>query len=161
MRQPAYSPATIQLVLAAIKQFHKQAGFPAPVNDRVRAIVSGIMRQAARQGARPEAAGKKHLTVEQLRNLCGCPGQKHVDVRDHALILVGFASALRRSDLSRLNAEHVHFEGSRVRLWVPYSKGDQIGTGRDVFLDTASHPLLCPLRALEAWKELRIAQLGA
>jgi integrase len=160
MRRPAYKAGTIHLALAAIKRFHKEAGLPAPIDDRVRAVLAGIMRQAARQGARPEVAGKKHLTLDQLRSICGCPGTEPVDVRDQALILVGFVSALRRSDLSRLEAGHVHFEGSRVRLWVPYSKTDQAGTGRDVYLDAASQPSLCPLRALASWKELRLEKLG-
>jgi integrase len=123
-------------------------------------VLAGVRRQAARQGARPQRAGKSHLTIAQLQNICGCPGTDPVDVRDNALILVGFVSALRRSDLSRLEASQVHFDGNRVRLWVPFSKADQAGTGCDVYLDAASPPLLCPLRALAQWKELRLQKFG-
>lgn len=159
LRKPAYKPATLQLAVAAIRRFHKDAGYADPVDDSVRAVITGVVRQAARAGMRPELAGKKHLTVEQLKEICRSLGDSPVDMRDRVVLLVGFVSALRRSDLSRLDASQVHFD-TRVRLWVPFSKSDQAGAGRDVFLDAATDPVVCPIRALEAWRKARLDYFG-
>ena len=161
-REPAYSPTTIQVAITAIKRQHVQAGFAAPVDEATRDLMSAVLRKAAREGPREEEAGKKHLRIDQLKKLCSAlRGTEPIVVRDRAIILTGFASGLRRSDLSRLQTRHVHFEGGRVRLWVPYSKGDQLGQGRDVYLDPAGiDPLLCPVRALEDWKKLRMEYFG-
>lgn len=70
--------------------------------------------------------------------------------RDRALILVGFAAALRRSELVALNVEDVRFvaEGLIVRL--RRSKTDQESEGRDIGIPYA-RSRACPVKALRAW----------
>lgn len=161
MRARPYSAGSINLAVMAIRYYHREAGLANPADESVRKLLRATIRHAARHGFRSEAAGKKHLTVEQLQKICAALSPTdHVDVRDRALILLGFTSALRRCDIVRLDASHVHFEGGRVRLWVALSKTDQEGAGRDVFLDPATDPALCPVRALEAWKQMRLAYFG-
>lgn len=162
LREPRpYKLGTIQVALTAIKRYHMQAGHPVPMNEAVRDALAGVVRNAARDGERAEEAGKKHLTVTQLKKIChSLRGLDGLVVRDRAIILTGFVSALRRSDLSRLQTHHVHFEEGRVRLYVPYSKSDQLGKGRDVYMDPGADPKLCPVRALEAWKKFRLEYSG-
>jgi site-specific recombinase XerD len=161
IRDRPYSAGSIHLAIMAIRYYHREAVLPDPADESVRKLLRATIRHAARQGFRSESAGKKHLTVEQLQKICGSfSATNHVDVRDRALILLGFASALRRCDIVRLDASHVHFEGGRVRLWVALSKNDQEGAGRDVFMDRAKDPSLCPVRALEAWKQVRMSYFG-
>ena len=80
-------------------------------------------------------------------------------LRDRALVLFGYASALRRSELSVLQVEHLVFGGEGVRVLVPRSKTDAQGAGAEIFVargDAAA--ATCPVAALEAW--LAAARLG-
>jgi integrase len=72
-----------------------------------------------------------------------------IGIRDRALLLVGFASALRRSELVGLNVEDLRFESEGVILSVLKSKTDQEQHGTEVSVMTGSD--LCPVRALRAW----------
>jgi integrase len=161
MRTPRYKMKTIQLALAAIRRVHKASGCPLPSDADISAVMSGIVRSAARAGHRPELAGKKHLTVQQLKTVCHSLGAEPIHIRNRALILLGFVSALRRSDIARLDTDNVHFEQGYVRLWIAFSKTDQLGTGRDVFLYPSADPALCAVAALKAWKQLRLEHFGS
>jgi integrase len=74
--------------------------------------------------------------------------------RDRALLLIGFAGALRRSELAAIQCEDItHFEGGReVRL--PRSKTDQEGVGRIVGIPHAKDSERCPVAALDQWLTL-------
>lgn len=155
-RDPAYSFETLSLVISAARHYHAEAGLPSPIGKRTRDVLSSIRRQATRRdGARKERAGKEYLTVEQLRQICRSLGETPIDRRDHAIILLGFASALRRSEIMRLHTNQVHFEEKRMRLWVPWSKTDQEGNGRDVWIESGTTDYTCPVRAVKRWLEVR------
>ncbi len=72
-------------------------------------------------------------------------------MRDRALLLVGFAGALRRSELVALDHEDVRFTKDGLVLRICSSKGDQEGEGADVGVARGSRPGTCPVRAVEAW----------
>ena len=46
-------------------------------------------------------------------------------LRDRALLLVGFAGALRRSELAAIRIEHLETTERGIRLTPPHSKGAQ------------------------------------
>jgi len=73
--------------------------------------------------------------------------------RDRALLLVGFAGALRRSELVGLRFENVRFTDDGLVVTIPKSKTDQEGEGQTVGIPYGSHPESCPVRALAAWLE--------
>jgi integrase len=160
IQQPAYKPATLQLTLFAVAHYHRAAGLAAPIDKGVWAILRGILRQAARAGRRPETDGKRHLSVELLRRIYRSLDDSPMGLRDRVIVLTGFASALRRCDLAKLDTRQLRFENGRVHIWLPYSKTDQLGVGRLLALETAKDPLLCPVRALEAWQKLRLSYFG-
>ena len=71
-------------------------------------------------------------------------------MRDRAiLLLVGFAGALRRSELAAIRFGHVEKSERGIRLTLPHSKGaqDSAVTVPLPYGDTE----LCPVHALEAW----------
>ena len=74
--------------------------------------------------------------------------------RDRALLLLGFAGALRRSELVGLDVADVTegTDGLTVRL--RRSKTDQEGAGRTVGIPYGSNPATCPVRAWRAWLEV-------
>jgi site-specific recombinase XerC len=54
--------------------------------------------------------------------------------RDRALLLVGFASAMRRSELVAVRVEHLAYLVNGVEIFLPSSKTDQEAQGRTVFI---------------------------
>jgi integrase len=56
----------------------------------------------------------------------------YAGARDRALILLGFAGALRRSELVGLDMEHVTWTDDGLRLLVERSKTDQQGEGAEM-----------------------------
>ena len=67
-------------------------------------------------------------------------------LRDRALILAGFAGALRRSELAAIRVEQLEKTERGLRLTLHQTKGLQ--TDAVIVL-----PELCPVRALTAWLE--------
>ena len=82
-------------------------------------------------------------------------------VRDRALLLVGFFSALRRSNLSALNwGDLVDHGDDGIRVTVRRSKTDQEGVGRTLWLPSVDGEVLCPSHALRAWLRLLRLHVG-
>jgi integrase len=74
--------------------------------------------------------------------------------RDRTLLLLGFAGALRQSELVGLDVADVTegTDGLTVRL--RRSKTDQEGAGRTIGIPYGSNPVTCPVRSWRAWLEL-------
>jgi len=118
------SPETIKLRRAAIRYLHRAAGCPVPTDDVcVSETLAGIQRDAARKGQLPR---KKVAATEKIlrRLLAPIPGDLR-GLRDRALLLVGFAGALRRSELAAIRLEHLEKTDRGIRLTLPHSKGAQ------------------------------------
>ena len=129
---------------AAIAYAHKMNGFESPINESVNAIMRGIRRKlgTARKGKAPAtAAVVAKLTRKMPDTLAG--------KRDRALILIGFAAALRRSELVALNVGDVERTDSGVLLHIRRSKTDQEGAGALIAVPDGQK--LKPVEALDAW----------
>jgi integrase len=74
-------------------------------------------------------------------------------VRDRAILLIGFAGAMRRSELASLEFADVTETGDGLRITVGRSKTDQEGEGAVVGITYGSNPPTCPVRAWRAWVE--------
>jgi hypothetical protein len=82
--------STISRRAAAIAYAHKLAGFEPPINESVKAVMRGIRRKlgTAQKGKAPATAAVVAKLVKHIPDdLSG--------KRDKALILIGFAAALR------------------------------------------------------------------
>jgi integrase len=80
--------------------------------------------------------------------------------RDRALLLFGFAGALRRSELVSLRVEDVAVVADGLRLRLVRGKTDQVGQGAEIGLPRGKHAETCPLRAFEAWQAVARRQAG-
>ena len=144
------SPETLKLRRAAIRYLHRAAGCPVPTDD---VCVSETMAASA---ATPPEKGivprkKVAATATILRRLLAPIGGDVRGLRDRALLLVGFAGALRRSELAAIRFEHLERTDRGIRLTLPQTKGEQT--------DAVTVPLpygdteLCPVHALEACRQ--------
>jgi site-specific recombinase XerD len=86
------------------------------------------------------------------------PPKTLLDYREHALMALGWTSALRRANLARLRVCDVKIKydpvnvNRYIEVYVATSKTDQEGKGRYVHIPEMpeNHPL-CAVRAVEAW----------
>jgi integrase len=88
--------------------------------------------------------------TEDLQKLVDVMGGDLVDVRDRALLLVGFAGALRRSELVALEVRDVDWVDGGVVVTVRRSKTDQEGRGQDVGIPHGINGA-CPVTSLKTW----------
>jgi len=142
---------TVELRRAAIRYLHFIAGLPVPTAEaHVAATLAGMHREAADAGELP--AKKLAATADILRQiLAGIPDDL-AGLRDRALLLVGFAGALRRAELAAIRVEHIEVSERGLRLTLPRSKGDRTGSGVTVAIPYGTTEL-CPVRALRRWQE--------
>jgi integrase len=125
-----YSHAALERRLAAIGHQHRLRALEWSAGHlAIRSTLRGIWRQ---HGSRRRQAAA--LTSVELRKLvAACPGDL-AGLRDRALLLLGFAGALRRSELVGLDREHLRFTEAGLRLLLPRSKTDPDGKGIELGL---------------------------
>ena len=136
---------TIQRRVSAIAANHTAAGFENPaLKAAVRLTLAGIRRTIGthQQGKTPI------LTADIAAMLSYIPGTL-LGKRNRALILLGFAGALRRSELVGIDVDDVTFTEEGARLMIRKSKTDQEGNGQTIGI--AFGNALCPVRALRDW----------
>ncbi|MCK8788057.1 tyrosine-type recombinase/integrase [Roseomonas sp. NAR14] len=135
----------LRLILAAIAHHHRRAGYPWSSRDPVIAsALRGIPRQ---RPVRPAAA----LTPTEIGKLLDTCGGDPAGYRDRALLLLGFAGALRRAELVAIDREHLRFTGEGLVLAVPPSGRGQAGRQAALGIPRGPDPPTCPVRAVEEW----------
>ena len=73
-------------------------------------------------------------------------------LRDRALLLVGFVTALRRSELAALDLTHLAEHPRGLVLSIARSKTNQVGAQPElVVVPHGTHPRRCPVTALQTW----------
>lgn len=139
--------ATITRRLASISQAHQLAGYDSPSQrEQVRTVMKGIRRTLTT--AQDQAAP---VTVEVLRLLISALPTTLSGQRDRALLLLGFAGALRRSELVALQVEDVQFVNAGATITLRRSKTDQEGEGMVKGIAYGENKHTCPVRMLKAW----------
>ena len=108
--------------------------------------------RAQRQAA-PAVTEVIRLMLDQL-------GKGPHATRDRALLLLGFAGALRRSELVALDLADVVFTAAGAVITLHRSKTDQEGAGTTKGIPLGSKPDTCPVRALKAWLDAASVSSG-
>lgn len=142
-------PSTISRALAAISVTLAAAGREdhPTAHAAVRAVAAGARRQlgTGQRKARP-------LTPTELGRMSAALGDTLADHRDRALLLLGFAAALRRQEIVALDVEDLQIHPSGMEVTVRRSKTDQTGDGHLIPVRAATDPVCCPARAWSAWR---------
>ena len=142
--------ATIARRLAAISSLHTRGGFDDPTKSTlVQETIDGLRRSRASRGDRPNRV--QPLSLEALRAIADTLTDSMLDRRDWAILLLGFAGLLRRSEIAALRTEDVEWRADGIVLHIRRSKTDQTGEGQVVGIPTGQDPALCPVFALKSY----------
>ncbi len=141
--------------VSAIGAAHVADGLDDPTKTPlIAALIGGIARE---RGTASE--GKAALTPSDLARIVAALPETRLGLRDRAIILLGFAAALRRSEIAALDVADLTFADDGVELRVRASKTDQRRAGARVFVPIGG--ALCPVRALRGWLEISAIEDGA
>ncbi|QTC90473.1 tyrosine-type recombinase/integrase [Brevundimonas goettingensis] len=150
--------STIRRRLAAVNYRLRMSGSPAlsARDEPLASVLLGIRREigAPLRQARP-------IEVAEIRSLvAACPSNRK-GMRDRALLLLGFSSALRRSELVGLDWDAdgdgdgwVERVPEGLRLHLRRSKTNQMGKLEEVAVCRGAFAATCPVAALEAWRQV-------
>jgi integrase len=149
-----HTTSTLVQRLAALSRAHRLANLPWPsAHPSIRNTLRGIQRQYGKPAKQAAA-----LATDELRQLVATCDTTPAGQRDRALLLLGYAGALRRSELVAVTHEDLQFTNEGIRLMIPRAKGDQAGRGVSIGIPKGKSAETCPTKALEAW--VRTSAIG-
>ena len=152
----SHAPTTIRRRLAALGKMHRFNDLPwNPGHRDIQEPLQGLLRQHGRPVQKAAA-----LTLPLLRQLVATCDRTARGRRDRALLLIGFAGALRRSELVALQVEDVAVVAGGLRLRLLRGKTDQAGQGAEVGLPRGRHAETCPVRAFDEWQAVARRKAG-
>lgn len=152
--------STIERRLSALVQAYAQRGLSLERKDRhIATVLAGIRNTHAAPPRQKEAI----LPEDLLAMLDTCDRASLQGLRDRAMLLIGFAGGLRRSEITGLDAGRDQTGDGRG--WVEVLDGGLLVTlrgktgWREVEIGRGSTPATCPIAALESWlKHARISR---
>ena len=146
--------STLERRLAAISAHYRSAGTPLDRRDRhIADVLAGIKRTHGKPPVRKEA-----LFAEDILAMLAILPQNLRGFRDRAILLVGFAGGLRRSEITGLDRGPGQTKDGTG--WIEILPGGILlsvngKTGwRDVEIGRGSSGKTCPVAALELWLKL-------
>jgi integrase len=136
----------------AIAYEHRLRGTDSPVTQEVKRMLCGAQRLMAEKPRQmvPITVGQLSEMSGQLERL-----NKFTAWRDRALLVLGFASALRRSNLAALRLADIEFRKEGLAIGVGREKNDQQGHGRLLGAPRGHHRATCPVRTMRDWLKRR------
>jgi integrase len=151
-----HAPTTIRRRLSALGKMHRFNDLAwNPAHRDIQGPLQGVLRTHGRPVQKATA-----LTLPMLRQLLATCDQSARGRRDRALLLFGFAGALRRSELVSLRVEDVAVVPGGLRLRIRRGKTDQVGQGAEIGLPRGRFAETCPVRAFEAWQAVARRKAG-
>ena len=150
-------PVSIDLAMAAISWVHEQLGHEKWTVDKT--PILKLTRKGIRRRLKARKKGKEPFLLEDVvaaarRIEAGSPRGD----RDRALLLLGFAAALRRSELTALLVSDLEINAEGLRVWfgrleARATKGDQEADLLETVLvpRARAYGAECPVAATEAW----------
>lgn len=157
-----YAPATLSRWVAGINAVHRAAGHPSPgLDPAVSAVLRGIR---ATRMAPPRRA--KPFRLEHLAAVLGAVETRTwpaavIGRRDAALLLLGFAGALRRGELAAVQVRDIEITpGSELVVRIRASKADQDAAGATIAYPRGTTHVMCPACRLLDWARIMHAFAG-
>lgn len=145
-RAPELKVATLRRRVASIAVAHRLDGHRLDTrHPAIADVLSGISRELGGRGQ-----PKRAISVEELRAMLRRLPATVSGIRDRAILLIGFAGAFRRSELTALDIGDLNISSRGVAITVRRSKTDQQGLGATIGIPR-SRKATCPVAALEIW----------
>lgn len=146
--------STITRHVAGIVWQHRHEGLPPPTAHDTHQLIadtlSGIRREQRLRPTRKKAA----ISAKDLAGMIDkSDGLSTRAVRDRAILALGLAAALRRSELVALQLADVELVDAGVTVRIGHSKTDQEGEGTTIAVPAGK--VLRPVAHLNAWLSVR------
>ena len=148
------SVATLERRLSGIAWRYRQLGFPLDIRDRhIATVLAGIRRRHARPPAQKAA-----IFADELLAMLATLEMDLRGLRDRAILAIGFAGGLRRSEIVGLDCGPGQTEDGSG--WIELLPEGALLTirgktgWREVEIGRGSRPDTCPVALLETWMRL-------
>jgi integrase len=135
--EASHDAASVPRRVAAIRDWHRASGLTAPDDERVR-----IALTRAQWHQRRAPAHTVPLDATELASLLSAIPLSLVGMRDRAMLLVGYAAALRPSELVSLDVSDLTVVDDGLAM--------SLMRGR-IVIPYAEEPDLCPVLAWQDW----------
>ena len=153
------SMGTITLYRSAINRMHIDSGYTSPTNNpEIMNALKGLKRIRGVACRRVRALREHHIKA-----MLGECGNTPIGLRNAAIIAIGFAGALRRSEICGLTVDDIEImeplgkqQPRRMFLHIRRSKTDQEGRGQKIGIPEGT--LLRPIKRLQDW--LRVSGIS-
>jgi integrase len=150
-RAPALLVSTIDRRLSGLSWNYTQRGFTLDRKNRhIATVLAGIKRKHARPPVQKEA-----ILAEDILDMIATLGFGLRDLRDRAILLIGYAGGLRRSEIVSLDVHKDDTPDSGG--WIEVEEKGALLTlnaktgWREVEIGRGSSDQTCPVHALEQW----------
>jgi site-specific recombinase XerD len=133
-----FKPSTIERRVAAIGHYHRAANLVAPTAHPeaggLREALAGI-----RNSKRHKTVRKDPADARALSDMLGAiKGNGLRALRDRAVLAIGMAGALRRSELAALTLADAGIHDLGLEIYIDASKTDQAGAGTTIAIPEGS-----------------------
>jgi integrase len=144
-----HKAATLERWKISISKAHSTQRLTDPTkSELVKLTLKGIRRTHGTAQRRVNPALKEDI----LAMVGSLNGNSLKECRDKTLILIGFAAALRRSEIAALNFQDIQLTSEGLTVLITKSKTDQEGQGQKIGIPFARGQH-CPVKAYKAWVE--------
>ena len=146
------SMGTLVLYKSAINKKYDEAGKISPTHSpKVNAVLKGLTRFRGNAPRQVKALREHH--IKKMLKRCG---NTLIGLRDAAILAVGFAGALRRSELCSLTVDDIEIiapvngcDSRKMFITIRKSKTDQAGRGQRIAIPEGKQ--VKPIDRLQAW----------
>ena len=135
--------STLKRRIASISVLHKLRGHYLDTKHPI--IMENLHGIKRTLGSRQKA--KKPILINDLKLIIKAIDEEQI--RDKALILIGFSGGFRRSELVNIHYDDIEFVPEGVKILIKRSKTDQSGEGSFKAIPYFDNQEFCPVVALK------------
>ena len=142
--------STLKRRIASISVIHKLKGHYLDTKHPI--IMENLHGIKRTLGTRQKA--KKPILINDLKLIINVIDKENL--RDKALILIGFAGGFRRSELVNIDYDDIEFVSEGVKILIKKSKTDQSGEGTIKAIPYFDNNQFCPVIALKKYVDHKL-----
>ena len=146
--------STLKRRMASISVIHKLKGHYLDTKHPI--IMENLHGIKRTLGSRQKT--KKPILINDLKLIINVIDEKNI--RDKALILIGFSGGFRRSELVNIYYQDIEFVKEGVKILLKRSKTDQIGEGSIKAIPYFENQEFCPVIALKNYVKNKFVNIS-